>query len=114
VNLSILLAQCYGCVNGVFSDLRDDWAAGTSAAEAVLWRKRRTEVRCCDSKDVAAKTLDMREDLRDAVRKPAQCGPMDPSNRRISVIARNLVTPRTKDTSVAGAGDVVPAAIRVT
>jgi len=36
VNLSILLAQCYGCVNGVFSDLRDDYVAGATAAEAVL------------------------------------------------------------------------------
>jgi chemotaxis protein MotB len=36
--------------------------------------------------------------------------PLDPSNRRISVIVQYLVKPETEDSSVAGAGDVVPAA----
>jgi len=34
--------------------------------------------------------------------------PLDPSNRRISVIVQYLVKPGTEDTTVAGAGDAVP------
>jgi chemotaxis protein MotB len=39
-----------------------------------------------------------------------KAAPLDPSNRRISVIVQYLVKPGAEDTSVAGASDAVPAA----